>query len=111
WQMLKAGEPAVGYVKNKKADGGYYWVLAAAMPCEGGYFSVRLRPSSPLFEKIRAEYAALKDRERSEGLTPEASSLVLLDRLKAHGFASYDAFAAFALAEEIRARNVQLRRP
>nr|WP_283258391.1 PAS domain-containing protein [Pseudomonas sp. GX19020] len=111
WQMLKAGEPAVGYVKNRKADGGYYWVLAAAMPCEGGFFSVRLRPSSPIFEKIRSEYAGLREREQSEGLTPEASSQILLARLAELGFPSYDAFAAQALATEIRSRDMQLKRP
>ncbi|SEB53975.1 PAS domain-containing protein [Rhodobacter sp. 24-YEA-8] len=111
WQMLKAGEPAVGYVKNRKADGGYYWVLAAAMPCEGGFFSVRLRPSSPIFEKTRSEYAGLREREQSEGLTPEASSQILLARLAELGFPSYDAFAAQALATEIRSRDMQLKRP
>ncbi|WP_112308931.1 PAS domain-containing protein [Pseudogemmobacter bohemicus] len=111
WQMLKAGEPAVGYVKNRKADGGYYWVLAAAMPCEGGFFSVRLRPSSPIFEKARAEYAVLREREQKEGLTPEASAQILLGRLAEMGFPSYDAFAAQALATEIRSRDMQLKRP
>ncbi|NPD13775.1 PAS domain-containing protein [Xinfangfangia sp. D13-10-4-6] len=111
WQMLKAGEPAVGYVKNRKADGSYYWVLAAAMPCEGGYFSVRLRPSSPMFDRIRAEYASLRQREHHEGLTAEASAGILLERLNELGFASYDAFAAQALATEISSRDRQLRRP
>ena len=111
WQMLKAGEPAVGYVKNKKADGGYYWVLAAAMPCEDGFFSVRLRPSGPLFAQIRSEYAALREREKTEGLSAEASSEILLSRLNALGFASYDAFAAQAMAVEIRSRDLQLKRP
>lgn len=111
WQMLKAGEPAVGYVKNRKADGSYYWVLAAAMPCEDGYFSLRLRPSSPLFDRLRSEYAALREREHREGLTPEASAQILLGRLAEMGFASYDAFAAQALATEISSRDRQLRRP
>lgn len=111
WQMLKAGEPAVGYVKNRKADGGFYWVLAAAMPCEGGYFSVRLRPSSPVFDRMRAEYAALTARERDEGLTPEASARCLLARLADLGFPGYDAFASHALAAEIRSRDLHLGRP
>ncbi len=111
WQLLKSGQAAVGYVKNRKADGGAYWVLAIAMPCEGGFFSLRIKPSSPLFDKVRAEYAALRDRERSESITPEMSSQLLLERLAALGFANYEAFAAYALAEEIRWRDRQLNRP
>jgi aerotaxis receptor len=55
WQQLKNGEPAVGYVKNRSKDGGHYWVLANAIPCPGGYFSIRMKPSSPLFDKVREE--------------------------------------------------------
>ncbi len=111
WSRLKAGDPVVGYVKNRCADGRHYWVLAAAMPCDGGYFSVRMRPSSPVFDSIRAEYAALLKREEAEKLTPEASCAALLERIAAHGFPTYDAFATHALSAEIRARDALLRRP
>ncbi len=111
WSRLKAGDPIVGYVKNSCADGRHYWVLAAAMPCDGGYFSVRMRPSTPVFDSIRAEYAALLKREQAEKLTPEASCQALLDRIAAHGFPTYEAFATHALSAEIRARDAHLRRP
>ena len=110
WSLLKQGEPAVGYVRNQRADGGAYWVLAAAMPCEGGYFSVRLRPSAQLFETVKPIYAALRRRELAEGLTSEQSAEALLATLREMGFANYGAFAAHALTEETRARNHQLRR-
>ena len=110
WSLLKAGEPAVGYVKNRSKDGGYYWVLACAIGCDSGFFSIRIRPSSPLFATIREEYAALLLREQTEGLTPEASAQALRDRLAALGFASYPEFMAQALAEETRARNLALQR-
>jgi len=50
WKSLKAGRPWQGVVKNRRKDGGYYWVLANASPVrvEGrivGYQSLRLRPS------------------------------------------------------------------
>ncbi|MCB6180263.1 PAS domain-containing protein, partial [Rhodobacter sp. Har01] len=78
WALLKRGEPAVGYVKNCRADGAAYWVLAAAMPCDGGYFSVRLRPSSPVFAATTDLYARQRKRELSANLTPAASAEELL---------------------------------
>ncbi|VDC27196.1 Aerotaxis receptor [Pseudogemmobacter humi] len=111
WQKLGAGEPAVGYVLNRNTGGGGYWVLVAAMPCEGGYFSVRMRPSGPLFGPLRAEYAGLRAREEDEALSPADSALALTARLGDLGFPDYDAFAAHMLTGEIRSRDLQLGRP
>jgi aerotaxis receptor len=110
WAMLKQGEPAVGYVKNRRADGAAYWVLAAAMPCDDGYFSVRLRPSSPVFAAAKDLYARQRKREAADNLTPAASAEELLCALSSMGFASYEAFAAHAFIEETRARNLQIGR-
>lgn len=110
WAALKQGDPVVGYVKNKAIDGSAYWVLATLMPCDGGYFSVRLRPSSPLFAKVKDIYARHLKQEQSEGLSPEASAKVLLGRLVEMGFGSHEAFAAHALSEEIHARNLLIGR-
>jgi PAS fold len=110
WSLLKRGLPVAGYVKNRQAGGGYYWVLAAAAPCDGGYFSIRLRPSSPLFETMKTEYATLRREEEEENLSPEASAERLLSRLQALGFENYVHFAARALSVEISAREVQLGR-
>lgn len=108
WSLLQQGEPAVGYVRNRRKDGAGYWVLAAAMPCEGGYFSVRMRPSGPLFAPVRDLYARLRRREVEDGLSPQASAAELMAQLSALGFPSYDAFAARAVTEEMRARNKAL---
>ncbi|MBP9181603.1 MAG: histidine kinase [Fuscovulum sp.] len=108
WGLLKQGLPAAGFVKNARAGGGHYWVLAAAAPCEGGYFSVRIRPTTPLFATIKAEYAALRRRERDENLSPEESAAQLVERLRHHGFADYDAFAAQVVADEMRSRDSRL---
>lgn len=110
WSLLKAGEPAIGYVRNRCRDGGFYWVLACAISCDGGFFSIRIRPSSPLFATIREEYAALRQRETDEGLSPEASAAALRARLAELGFGDYMEFMARALADEIRARNLALKR-
>lgn len=111
WQYLKAGEPAVGYVKNRSKDGRYYWVLAAAIPYDGGYFSVRMRPSSPIFHTMRAEYARLRRREETEKLSAEASAEILLARLAELGYHSYPEFMSQALHEESLARDAALGKP
>lgn len=48
WQTLRDGETWVGMVKNRRKDGGYYWVRATVMPMieDGrlkGYASVRVK--------------------------------------------------------------------
>ncbi|MEB2401916.1 MAG: methyl-accepting chemotaxis protein [Alcaligenaceae bacterium] len=50
WDTLHAKKPWLGLVKNRRKDGGYYWVLANAAPIfEGGevtgYASVRIKPT------------------------------------------------------------------
>jgi len=62
WADLKAGRPWRGVVKNRRKDGGYYWVVANASPVREngqivGYQSVRGRPTR---EEIAAADAAYK---------------------------------------------------
>ena len=50
WRDLKAGLPWRGIVKNRRKDGGFYWVVANVSPVREngqvvGYQSVRSRPS------------------------------------------------------------------
>ncbi|MDR1708774.1 MAG: methyl-accepting chemotaxis protein [Candidatus Accumulibacter sp.] len=50
WRDLKAGLPWRGIVKNRRKDGGYYWVVANVSPVREngrvvGYQSVRSRPA------------------------------------------------------------------
>ncbi|MCB6180259.1 hypothetical protein LHP98_19345, partial [Rhodobacter sp. Har01] len=73
-------------------------------------FSVRLRPSSPVFAATTDLYARQRKRELSANLTPAASAEELLRELSTMGFASYEAFAAHAFIEETRARNIQIGR-
>ncbi|WGW03973.1 PAS domain-containing protein [Tropicibacter oceani] len=110
WDRLKVGKPIGAYVKNRAKSGRYYWVFAIASPAEGGYVSIRLKPSSDFLDKVTALYGTLLEREKSEGLTPAKSAALLLEMLKENGFANYDAFQSTAIAKEQQARVQQLGR-
>jgi aerotaxis receptor len=110
WERLKKGLPTGAYVKNKAKDGRYYWVYAIITPCEGGFLSVRLKPSSALFEAVQAEYATLRRVELDGDLAPAKSGDLLLARLSELGFEDYDAFMAETLVAEFGARESQMER-
>ena len=63
WATLKQGKPWGGIVKNRRKDGGFYWVKAMATPLSsGGYMSVRtaagvpeMRAASALYEQMRRD--------------------------------------------------------
>lgn len=110
WDTIRKGRPLGAYVNNRAKDGLNYWVFAAVFPCPGGYLSARIKPSSPLFETVRTEYADLLAAEQSEGLSPEQSAARLLGRLRDLGFDTYERFESHALAEELQARNAAIGR-
>ncbi len=110
WDTVKRGEPIGAYVKNRAKDGRYYWVFAIITPIEGGYLSVRLKPSGPMFQVVEQEYRALLPAEEGRQLKPAASAKMLLGRIAELGFRDYAAFMAAALAQEISARDRQLGR-
>ncbi|HRK40200.1 MAG TPA: methyl-accepting chemotaxis protein [Burkholderiaceae bacterium] len=76
WETIEAGIPWSGVVKNRRKDGGFYWVRANATPVRDGdrivgYLSVRVGPSQEeidaceaLYATMRAEAAAGKLRHR-----------------------------------------------
>ncbi|WP_297250835.1 PAS domain-containing protein [Bosea sp. (in: a-proteobacteria)] len=112
WDMIKRGEPVGAYVKNRAKDGRYYWVFAIVTPIEGGYLSVRLKPSSPIFTAIVQEYASLLAAVPDSKAGAKAGVEVLSRRLSALGFDDYASFMAAALSQEIAARDQRLgRRP
>ncbi len=110
WDTIRRGEPIGAYVKNRAKDGRYYWVFAIVTPIDSGYLSVRLKPSSAVFETVQQEYRAILDMETRQNLKPAESAKALLDRIAQLGFRDYAAFMAEALAQEIIARDVQLGR-
>ncbi|MEZ5826144.1 MAG: PAS domain-containing protein [Geminicoccaceae bacterium] len=111
WETIRAGRPIGAYVKNRAKDGRYYWVYALVTPIDGGYLSVRIRPSSRLLQVVEREYRDLVALEREKRLPPAQSAEMLLARLQELGFRNYDVFMASALSAEISARNEALGRP
>lgn len=117
WDYLLSGRTIAAYVKNMAADGRYYWVLATAMPCRDGFLSVRLKPTTGLFDAARSLYREVLAFERKieaqsgkKEAIAQATSL-LLEKLSAAGFADYDAFMRAALAEELAALSQQSSAP
>lgn len=116
WDEIEAGRPIAAYVKNRAKDGAYYWVMATVVPVEGGYLSVRLKPSSAYFEAAQAIYGelrAVEEQIESENIRDrkpaiEASTARLIELLSDAGFGSYQAFMHTALLAEIQGRDEQL---
>ncbi len=109
WQTIKAKKPFVGYVKNMAKDGSYYWVLAAIYPVineEGKitkYISIRLKPSSKIFETIPSFYKEILEYEYKHGM--DEALEFLIKKLKELGFESYEEFSKKAFFEEILSRE------
>ena len=65
WTTLKAGSSWTGLVKNRRKDGGFYWVLASVTPVvENGnvieYASVRVRAHPDQIRAAQARYSQLR---------------------------------------------------
>ncbi len=66
WQDLKAGLPWRGIVKNRRKDGGFYWVLANVSPVREngrvvGYQSVRSRLSREAIAAAEQAYRQINE--------------------------------------------------
>lgn len=110
WDALGGGHPMGAYVKNRAKNGDHYWVFAVLVPTPDGFLSVRLKPSTPLFERVASFYTRLSAQERAEKLDPEQSAGELRAATQAEGFSSYTSYMAFALGQELAARDVKLGR-
>lgn len=115
WDTIQSGKTIAAYVKNATKQGKYYWVLAVVMPCELGYLSIRLRPSSTLFPEIRRVYGKMLQVERMIEVEAkhrreaiQASTVELEKQLRALGFQGYDDFMLQALSTEMASRIRQL---
>lgn len=111
WDTIGAGDSMGAYVKNKAKDGLYYWVFAVIVPCEGGFLSARISPSSDLFDEIKTIYAEMRQAETNDGITPEESAEMMLAWIRDKGFENYHQFATHALSEELMSRDIGLDRP
>jgi len=110
WETIQQGRHIGAYVKNKSEDGLSYWVYAVVIPCEGGFLSVRIKPTSELFEKVKQAYSQLRSAESDDELSPEESRAQLIEWVVEQGFDGYEHFATFALQEEMRVRDAGLGR-
>lgn len=67
WQTIKDGKIWHGYVKNRRKDGKFYWVLVLIKPkydAEGkscGYIAARKVASKEAIKEMEDYYKALKD--------------------------------------------------
>lgn len=117
WDSIAAGRSFMGYVKNHARNGNHYWVFAVVMPIPGGYVSVRIKPTSPLFGTVEATYRRLAEVEsaaiaagRGEREAADAARDALEAELRAVGFDAYDAFSHHALNVEIKSRDAEIAR-
>ncbi|MDA0181210.1 PAS domain-containing protein [Solirubrobacter phytolaccae] len=116
WQVLEAGDPVAAYVKNRAKDGAHYWVMAVAIPVPDGYLSVRMKPTTPLFDAAVEIYADVRavelevegDDVRGRKASIAAGAARLAERLEQAGFDSYPAFMRAALTAEVAARDAAL---
>ena len=70
WRDLKAGRPWRGVVKNRRKDGGFYWVVANVSPVREngqviGYQSVRARPAREEIAAADGAYKRIKAGDKS----------------------------------------------
>lgn len=109
WKTIQKNVPFGAYVKNRAKDGRYYWVFAVIAPIEGGYLSVRLKPSTTYFETVRGLYAQMLEAEKSGASIEECEELVH-QAVQSLGFRDYVAFMGFVLGAELVSRADHLGR-
>lgn len=70
WATIKSGQPWSALVKNRRADGRYYWVQANVTPLlengqPTGYMSVRTQPTREHVEAATRLYALMRAEANS----------------------------------------------
>lgn len=103
WSELQNGNWFGAYVKNRAKCGRYYWVFAVALPIEGGFLSVRLKPTSQVLGMVETIYKDLCKAEAA-GLPPEDGAEAIETAVRDLGFRDYHAFMGHALGMEFTAR-------
>lgn len=110
WKTIQADKPMVAFVKNRSANGCWYWVLAVVVPLADGYLSAQIKPTGAVFAQVTALYAEIlaAEQSQSQSLAPDKSGELLLSRLAELGFPTYADFAASALEQELALRDAAL---
>jgi len=69
WTSLKAGRPWQGVVKNRRKDGGFYWVFATLSPVRaegGGVIGFQSLRNSPTRDQVKAAAEAYRRIQRGD---------------------------------------------
>ncbi len=111
WETILSNKPIGAYVVNKSKDGSYYWVFALVIPIKGGFLSIRLKPSSAIFEIAKKKYAELLELEKSKKLAPKESQAILLQVISELKYQNYRQFMIEALTQELESRQIKLGKP
>lgn len=106
WNHLLQNKPVAAYVKNLAADGRYYWVFALALPCENGFVSIRIKPTSNRLQIVENLYNQILGVEQKTNI--DEASAKLLQELHKIGFENYQDFMTDSLLLEIMTRNKSL---
>ena len=66
WETIESGIPWTGVVKNRRKDGGFYWVRANATPVRDheqivGFLSVRTQPTQDEINTCERLYATMRE--------------------------------------------------
>lgn len=110
WDVIQAGQSVGTYVVNRAKDGAHYWVFSLVSPIRDGFLSVRLKPSSTLFDAAQRLYAEVLAAEKEHKLSPKDGAALLVRKVVELGFHDYPHFMAEALASEMEARQEKIGR-
>lgn len=116
WDYLEAGRPIAAYVKNLAKNGNHYWVVATVAPTDdGGYLSVRTKPTCGILEVVEPLYAQVRAHERSlEAAGAPRKEVVaagldlLVELIQKAGFSSYDDLMRHFMPAELANRDAEL---
>lgn len=111
WNEILSANMVGAYVVNKTKNGKYYWVFALVTPLENGFLSVRLKPSSKIFQIIKNKYSEFLSIEKEQKISPEESHNIIISQIVELGFPSYWHFMVEALMQELESRAIQLKNP
>jgi len=83
WATIRSGAPWTACIKNRRKDGGFFWVRSNVSPIMdkeriAGFIAVRVKPSAEEVAAANAAYAAMR-AGRARHLVIKAGELVRVD--------------------------------